>query len=108
MIGLPNPYVLLGGGVAALAIAGSMYVQSTMIHKYHTMYLSDETTIVQLKDKIRGMTDTQNTQTGKSEQNVIRVIQGPKEIMSVIHEIQAAPAKPCAAPVYSEEVKNDF
>jgi hypothetical protein len=117
MFKLPNPYLLAAGGVALLTVGGSMYIQSTLIHKYHVLYNCAEfgltcekgaETIPDLKAKIKSMTETQNAQTGKSEQNVIRVIQGPKEIQSIIREIQAAPAKPCTAPTYSDEVKNAF
>lgn len=107
-MGILNPYSLIGGGVAVLAIAGSFYVQSTLIHKYHTMYDTDETTIVHLQDKIKGMTTAQNDQTSKSDQNIIRVIQGPKEVTQIIREIQAAPSKPCAAPTYPQEVTDAF
>lgn len=108
MIGLPNPYVLIGGGVAALAVAGSLYVQSTMIHSWHVKYNADEVTIGQLNAKIVDMTTAQNQQKGQSEQNVIKVIQGPREVQSIIKEIGAAPAKPCTTPTYSDEVKNAF
>jgi hypothetical protein len=108
VIGLPNPYVLIGGGVAALAIAGSIYVQSTMIHGWHVKYDNDEVMIGQLHQQIKNMTDEQNKQTSKSEQTVIKVVQGPREVQSIIKEIEAAPAKPCTAPTYPDEVKNAF
>jgi hypothetical protein len=114
---LPNPYVLIGGGVVALAIAGSFYVQSTLIHKWHTQYDCVQSglncpkgteNIPDLKAKINQMTTAQNLQQSKSEQAVIKVVQGPREVQSIIKEIEAAPAKPCTAPVDSDEVKNAF
>lgn len=104
-----NPYTLIGGGVGVLAIAGSFYVQSTLIHKYHVLYDTDEKTIVELQTKIKGMTDTQNNQTGKSEANVIKVVQGQREVQTIIREINTAKSKgPCLPPEDSEEVKNAF
>jgi hypothetical protein len=79
-----------------------------MIHGWHVKYDNDEVTIGQLRQQIKQMTDDQLRQTGKSEQTVIKVVQGPREVQSIIKEIEAAPAKPCTAPTYPDEVKNAF
>lgn len=118
MIGLPNPYVLAGGAVGTLVIGASLYIQSTLIHKYHALYdcaefaLScpkDTENIPHLKTVIGQMTTAQNTQIGKSEGNIIKVIQGPREVQSIIREIDTAKAAgPCLPPADSDEVKNAF
>jgi hypothetical protein len=108
MMGLPNPYVLAGGGVAVLMIGASIYIQSTLIHKWHVQYDNEVIAFNLEHQKVVDMTAAQNNQTGKSEQAVIKVVQGPREVQSIIKEIEAAPAKPCTAPVDSDEVKNAF
>lgn len=117
-MGILNPYSLIGGGVGVLAIVGSFYVQSTLIHKYHTLYECAEyglacpkgvENIPDLKTKIATMTTTQNEQTGKSEGNVIKVVQGQREVQTIIREINTAKSKgPCLPPEDSDEVKNAF
>lgn len=109
MIGLPNPYVLIAGGVGTLAIAGTIYYQSLQIHHFHTLYNGDEVKIGVLNSKIASMTEAQNTQTQKSEDNVIKVIQIPQKVQPIINEIKTAPASGnCTPPNYSDEVKNAF
>jgi hypothetical protein len=103
-----NPYSYIAGGVIAAAIGGSIYVQSTMIHSWHVKYDQDEVTIGKLNEKIADMTSKQNDQTGKTDQNIIKVVQGPKEVDTIIKEIGSTKSKPCEAPVDSDEVKNAF
>lgn len=106
---LLNPYSYIAGAVALAAIGGTFYYQSTQIHHFHTQYDGDEVIIGQLKQRITDMTKTQNTQTGKSEQNVIKVVQGPKETQTIIREIAAAPlGAGCTSPTYSSEITNAF
>jgi hypothetical protein len=54
------------------------------------------------------MATAQNDQMKRSGDAVIKVVQGPREVQSIIKEIDAAPAKPCTAPVDSDEIKNAF
>jgi hypothetical protein len=103
-----NPYSYIAGGVIAAAIGGSIYVQSTMIHSWHVKYDQDEVTIGKLNAKIADMTSQQNDQIRKTDQNVIKVVQGPKEVDTIIKEIGATKAKPCEVPVDSDEVQNAF
>jgi hypothetical protein len=120
MFALPNPYVLAAGGVTVLGVAASLFLQSQQIHHYHKLYncvnVGEDCaksykgdTLPSLRGQIKTMTDTQNNQTGKSDQTVIRVVQGPERVQSIIREIHDAPANgPCAAPVYKEDVTNAF
>lgn len=108
MFTLPNPYVLIAGGVAALGIAGTIYYQSLQIHHFHVLYNQANQTIALRDQKIKDMTTAQNDQLGKSEQAVIKVVQGPREVQSIIKEVQAAPAKPCTAPTYPKDVTDAF
>lgn len=109
MIGLPNPYVLIAGGVGVLAVAGSLYYQSLQIHHFHLLYNTDETKIAVLNHTVDEMTFSQNTQTAKSEQNVIRVVQIPEKVQPIINEIRTAPSSgECVPPKYSGDVLNAF
>lgn len=105
----PGTVKLIAGGVGTAILAGSFYYQSLQIHHYHTLYDDAIQTIALRDQKIKDMTDAQNTQTAKSEGNVIKVIQIPEKVQPIINQIKTAPVdKPCAPPNYSDEVKNAF
>jgi hypothetical protein len=109
MFKLPNPYVLVAGAIALAANFGTMYYQSQRIHHFHALYDQSQTVVAQRDEKIKEMTSAQNEQLARSSSNVIKVIQGPKEVQSIIREIRAAPStKDCKAPTYSDEVRNAF
>jgi hypothetical protein len=109
MMKLLNPYTYVGAAIVLASVGGTIYYQNQRIHHFHTLYDGAVATIVLRDQTIKNMTEAQNKQTAKSDQNVIKVIQGPKEVQSIIREIQAAPSSgPCSTSLYSEEVKNAF
>jgi hypothetical protein len=109
MFKLPNPYIMAAGAVALVSVAGTFEFQSRQIHHFHSMYDKSLTVIALRDQQIKDMTAAQNTQTSKSEQAVIKVIQGPKEVQSIIREIRSAPVSgPCIPPKYSEDITNAF
>lgn len=104
-----TPYTYIGGGILLAVLGGAFYYQSLQIHHYHTLYDGSLQTIGKLNGQIQGMTEAQNTQTAKSEGNVIKVIQIPEKVQPIINQIKTAPVdKPCTPPNYSDEVKNAF
>jgi hypothetical protein len=109
MIGLPNPYVLVAGGAGVLAIAATIFIQSSQIHSWHQAYLKDENTIAVQHQQIIDMTKAQNDQQLKSEDNVTRVVQLPSQSAPIIKIINNTPdGDGCVAPNDPEEVKNAF
>jgi hypothetical protein len=91
-----------------LGIAGSLYYQSARIHHFHQLYDQANVTIALKDQQIKDMTTAQNDQLKRSDQAVIKVVQGPREVQSIIEKVQSAPAKPCVPPTYPDEVKNAF
>lgn len=91
------------------SIGGTFYFQNAQIHKYHQQAEADESIIAIRDQRIKDLTDAQNEQFGKSEQAVIKVVQGPKEVQSIIERINSAPiTTDCKVPQDSDEVKNAF
>lgn len=103
-----NPYTYIGGAILLASLAGTFYYQGTQIHSWHVKYDNDEKIIAVKEQQIKDLTTAQNDQLKKSGDAVIKVVQGPREVQSIIKEVNATPAKPCAPPVYSDEVKNAF
>jgi hypothetical protein len=103
-----EPKLIIAGVIALLLIGseGGLYLRG---NHYKFLYNADETKITQLNDKITSMTDKQSHQTVASGASVIKVIQGPKEIETVVKTIHDAPVpKDCGTPILPEEVKNAF
>lgn len=115
---LLNPYTYVGGALVVVLIGSTIAYQNNRIHHYHAMYDCVESgtscpkgtvNIPELQATIKSMTEAQNTQTGKSDENVIKVIQIPQKVQPIINEIRTAPASgPCVPPTYPDEVKNAF
>jgi hypothetical protein len=106
---LLNPYSYIAGAVVLASVGGTIFYQNERIHHFHKLYDSANVTIVQRDKTITDMTIAQKNQIDKSDQLVIKVVQGPKEVQSIIKEVQSAPAKgPCTMPNYSKEVMNAF
>jgi hypothetical protein len=106
---VPNPYALIAGGITLLSVAGTIGYQNVRIHHFHTLYDQSQQVVAVRDATIKGMTTAQNEQAARSNGNIIKVIQGPKEVQSIIREVRSAPSsKDCKAPTYSDEVKNAF
>jgi hypothetical protein len=115
-----NLYALAGGALILLGLGGTIAFQNGQIHHYHVHADCIEfgqgcpknfkgDTLVSLRGTITAMTDAQNNQTGKSDANVIRVVQGPRELQTIIKEIHDAPVSgPCTPPKYKEDVNDAF
>ena len=115
-----NPYAMIGGAVAALAIVASFTYQSHEIHKYHTMYncVNSDTdcaknskvvTVPGLQARIAQMVESQKNQTSVTTENVTKVVKVPVETTKIITEIKKVPvAADCTASDYPEDVTNAF
>lgn len=121
MFGL-NPYTLLGGAVAALALVATLHYQSHEIHKYHSMLECVQdgkgcanpkiVTVPGLQQKIRDMTTAQNNQTATTERVVTKVVQAPAQVVTktIVKEIHDAPMPvDCKkSPEFPQDVKDSY
>ena len=109
MFGIPSPYAFIAGGVVVLAIAGGIAALDMDLRHYKKLYANDEVRIGVLQDRINGLTSTQNTQTGTSQQNVTKVITLPGKVQTVVKTIHDAPLPAdCATPTLTQEAKDSF
>jgi hypothetical protein len=109
MFGLSSG-TLIAGAIAALIVVGSFFGVLEWGKHWKSIATTDQTTIVQLHDKIDGMTSRQNTQTVTSTQTVTKVVQGPATIKTVIKDVDV-PVNvegPCNTPDYPQDVKDSF
>lgn len=106
---LLNPYTYIGAAVVLAAIGGGFYYQDRQIHHYHILYNNEHDLRIQAETKIRSMTSAQNTQTKVTDANVIKVVQGQKEVQTITKIIHDAPEPAdCKTPPLPKEVTDAF
>lgn len=99
------------GGLTALALVFSVvqYVQhlrGTISHQQDTI-TAQEINIAGLKETIRQMTVAQKEQTDTSETTVVKVVQGPEKVHTIIKTIHDAPLPAnCVTPPLTTEAKD--
>jgi polyribonucleotide nucleotidyltransferase len=104
-----NPWVLIGLAALLAAITGTFYYQQREIHHWHVAYDAANVVIGQRDQTIHNMTEAQNSQIAKTDQNVIKVVQVPQRVQPIINMIQKAPSNGiCKAPKYPKEVTDAF
>jgi hypothetical protein len=104
-----NPYAILGAVIAVGILIGAFIRIDNLRAGYKKTAEDRQDQIVLLQAQIRGMTTTQNYQTGKTEENVIRVVVPPEKTTTIVKNIREAPAaEDCKTPVLSEETTNAF
>lgn len=98
---------LIAGGVTVLLVIGYILYLRSQVHHYKKLYDEDQITVSLLNEKIKGMTTAQNTQTNKTEDNVVKVVKGPETVKTVVKTIREAPEPAdCKTPPLPMEVLN--
>jgi hypothetical protein len=104
-----NTYSLIGGAVALLLVAGTIGYQNHQIHHYHKAFDNEHSLFLQEHQLVVAMTTRQNEQYKTSEQNVIKVVQGPEQVKTIVKEIHDTPLPTgCNTPDFPQDVKDSY
>jgi hypothetical protein len=101
----------IAGGLIGLALIYSAisYVQGlrNTITNLNKTVAEKNTDIAILRKQIRDMTVAQKDQIDMSEYGVIKVVQGPERIRTIVKTIEAAPLPAnCETPALTDEARN--